>query len=274
MNQLAKASGLEFSLTVISGPEKGATFKLVSGRITIGRGSDNTIIVKDDPKISRNHAQLNVARDGVEISDVSGRNKIYINGQEVKSSALSSGAVIQLGETKFRFTSSAGEIVRSIEVEPNSLPNIPGETKISAARAPRRAKSGSGMFYVVAAIVGIVFVWLMTTKTSQTTDAKKGAEDTQTEITNNEKTVEAIMAEREKAGQNTPQYKDAMQNFVKGFRDYYKGQYGAAIKSFQACNSLFKINQCERYLEISKKKFDELVQYHIILANKYKDQSQ
>ncbi len=300
MSNLAKIASTEYSLQVLSGPEKGSAFKLVSGRITIGRGSENTIILKDDPKISRNHAILIVTATGVQISDVSDRNKILVNGQEVTNMALPSGAIVQLGETKFRFNASTAEPDHTVNLAPDSQAGInviTGGSNIAPAAAPdnkvsdflgrggemgapssrrrRTSKSGSGVFYIVAALVGIIFVWLLTSKPNSAIDATKTNDDSTVAMSANDKSVEAMKAERERAGFNSQQYKDAQQNFVKGFRDYSNGQYRSAIDAFQACRSLFpQHEQCKRYFELSRKKYEELYQYHMIMGGKYKDQNQ
>jgi pSer/pThr/pTyr-binding forkhead associated (FHA) protein len=283
---LTKPMTNEFSLTIMGGADKGTVIKLVMGRITIGRGSDNDIVIKDDPKVSRNHAKLVVSANGVQISDTSDRNKLVVNGIAINNTELTDGAIIELGETKFRFHSNNSQELKSVELEPVSNPAItafqassPTSTNMNLGVPPRARrrleKPKPYLFYIILGGVLIFFLWLYTSKPSTSSNANGNATDPQVLIANNEKTVEELNAERDREGHNSPQYKEAQPNFVKGFRDYYKGQYERAIESFQACLSLFPEHpQCKRYLNLSLKKYSELIQYHMILGGKYKEQGQ
>ena len=76
-------------------------------------------------------------------------------------------------------------------------------------------------------------------------------------------------------GLNTKEFKEAQSNYIKGFRDYKKGQYERAISSFHACLSLYpKHLLCQRYQKLSYKKHEELIQYNMMLGKKYFDQGQ
>ena len=99
---LATASA-EYVITLLNGPEKGASFKIVSGRVTIGRGVENDIALTYDSKVSRTHALITVTSQGVEISDVSDKNKILVDGDDTPKQYLKSNSIIQLGETKLQF---------------------------------------------------------------------------------------------------------------------------------------------------------------------------
>jgi hypothetical protein len=62
---------------------------------------------------------------------------------------------------------------------------------------------------------------------------------------------------------------------VRGFRDYRKGQYERSMVSFQACLALNPEHVlCNRYIRLSQRKFDELVQNQVVLGRKYRDQNQ
>ena len=69
--------------------------------------------------------------------------------------------------------------------------------------------------------------------------------------------------------------RQAQENYVRGFRDYNGGQYERALISFQACLALNPEHTlCNRYLRLSQRKFNEVVQYHMVLGRSYRDQSQ
>ena len=93
----------------------GATYLLVStdgGRpvqfdvggplISIGRGSDNDLIL-DDPQVSRHHCQLKLQHGAYSLTDMGSTNGSYVNGQRVSEIALGPGDLIELGGTRIEF---------------------------------------------------------------------------------------------------------------------------------------------------------------------------
>lgn len=270
---LAQKPQLEFVLVVLNGVERGAQYKLVGQRASIGRGSDNDIVIKEDTKMSRNHAVIAFTPKGVEIADVSERNKLLLNGREVSRAILTHGAIIQLGETKLQFKSLSQN--NAIESAAQSH-GLSSDGKLRRMSRLRRPSKSSANFYILVAIVAVVFIALVTSKPSTNTSTTMKTEDAiDAEINDYKQIIEKAEAERARAGMNTRQYEEAQPNFIKGFRDYRKGQYGRAIESFQACLSLFPDHvQCNRYKNLAQKKFDELIQYHMVLASKYMSQNQ
>jgi hypothetical protein len=71
--------------------------------LTIGRGRDNDIQIKDDSKVSRFHCKL--FRRGVNfyIEDNKSSNGTIVNGARVAERRLFGGEEIIIGETFFRF---------------------------------------------------------------------------------------------------------------------------------------------------------------------------
>ena len=270
MNALAQSTLPQMTLIVLTGQDKGVKYQLVAGRAVIGRSSSCDIRVKDDAKISRTHAEIHISSTGVEVVDVSDKNKLIVNNQEVSRQTLQSGDVIQIGETKFKFE------VTNPSPTP-SLTQVNHPTSFDRPKS-RRSRSNSGKkinFYILLIVVIALFGWLLTSKSNKKNVDLRMGNDVQTTIDANNKVLEVIEAEKEKTGLNSRQYQEAQPNFVKGFRDYRKGQYERAIESFQACLSLFPQHvQCKTYLDRSIKRFYELVQYHMISANKYHAQNQ
>jgi tetratricopeptide (TPR) repeat protein len=273
---LAQRPQVEFVLVVLTGSERGTQYKLVGQRASIGRGSDNDIVIKDDSKMSRNHAVIALTSKGAEIADVSERNKLLINGKEVSRAALTHGSIIQLGETKLQFKA----LSHNSALE--AVPDQPAGGGMTAEGKPRRMSrlrrpgKSSTNFYILVGIIAVAFVALLTSQnSSKIAGTLKTDESIDAEINDYKQIVEKNETERTRMGMNTRQYEEAQPNFIKGFRDYRKGQYGRAIESFQACLSLFPDHiQCNRYKNLSQKKFDELIQYHMILASKYMAQNQ
>jgi pSer/pThr/pTyr-binding forkhead associated (FHA) protein len=269
VNQLAAVPQQGFAITVLNGAERGVTYQLMAGKISIGRNDDNNIIIKDDPKISRNHAVITVTSAGAEISDVSGRNKVLVGESEVKNQFLRPGDIIQLGATKFQFK------VLSDSSDMQLMGRLSELTKKRSTRS-YRSKSGKLNFYIIVGVIGLLFAWLLTSKISQKNEVAIRTEgDVSTTITANQKIIADVEAEKTRNKTNTQQYEDAQPNYIKGFRDFRKGQYDRAIESFNACLSLLPEHpQCRRYKLLAQKKNDELIQYQMVLANKYRSQNQ
>lgn len=70
-------------------------FSLDQTVINIGRRMDNQLVI-DDPRISRNHAQLRAIKGRYVIFDLNSTGGTYINGQKISQSVLYPGDVISL----------------------------------------------------------------------------------------------------------------------------------------------------------------------------------
>jgi len=70
-------------------------YPLIQSVINIGRRMDNQLII-DDPRISRNHAQLRAIKGRYIIFDLNSTGGTYVNGQKVSQSVLYPGDVISL----------------------------------------------------------------------------------------------------------------------------------------------------------------------------------
>ena len=83
------------------------THELVDEAITIGRGSDNTIVV-NDPSISTHHAQLLLEGDTYRLKDLDSTNGTEINGRRLKRAKLRPGDTITVGSTELVFRRESG----------------------------------------------------------------------------------------------------------------------------------------------------------------------
>jgi ABC-type multidrug transport system ATPase subunit len=72
------------------------------GRIRIGRGSDNDIVLAD-LRTSRNHAEVRRGVEGYEVVDLGSRNGTFHNGQQVNRAVLQPGDMISIGRHEFLF---------------------------------------------------------------------------------------------------------------------------------------------------------------------------
>ena len=77
-------------------------FDLGGALISIGRASDNDVIV-DDPEVSRHHCQLKLQHGAYSLADLGSRNGSWVNGQQVSEVALGPGDSIRIGSTEIHF---------------------------------------------------------------------------------------------------------------------------------------------------------------------------
>jgi hypothetical protein len=92
--------GVEFVLTVTSGPDQGLEFHLKNGRTIIGRkGTDFGL---NDPEISRHHCLLEVRGEFVNLKDLDSTNGTFFEGERVRAAFLQDGAEFRVGTSTIR----------------------------------------------------------------------------------------------------------------------------------------------------------------------------
>jgi pSer/pThr/pTyr-binding forkhead associated (FHA) protein len=81
------------------GPTPGAIYELEAEEITVGRGSKNQIIIRDN-EVSREHCRLVRLVDEYEVVDLNSSNGTFVNGQRVVGAwLLQPGSIIELGDS-------------------------------------------------------------------------------------------------------------------------------------------------------------------------------
>jgi ABC-type multidrug transport system ATPase subunit/pSer/pThr/pTyr-binding forkhead associated (FHA) protein len=96
-----KAEDTVISATIkfLSGPLEGQTFSIQKPVTTIGREPINDIVVKNDAKVSRQHARL-LWKDGEwSIEKLSQSSFVSVNQQKIRQAPISNDAIISLGDT-------------------------------------------------------------------------------------------------------------------------------------------------------------------------------
>jgi len=71
--------------------------------ITLGRSHDNMIVV-DDPRVSRHHAEIRAVHGNFMIFDLLSLGGTYVNGRRMNQGILYSGDLISLAGVSFVFT--------------------------------------------------------------------------------------------------------------------------------------------------------------------------
>lgn len=77
-------------------------FPLKQSVVNIGRRLDNTLVI-DDPRVSRNHAQLRAIRGRFVLFDLNSSGGTYVNGQRTTQTVLYPGDVVSLAGVSLIF---------------------------------------------------------------------------------------------------------------------------------------------------------------------------
>jgi hypothetical protein len=93
--RLSLPTDKELSLKVLDGPEKGAVYRLLKPRITVGRSKADVTIY--DRTISRLHCVLEIIDERVVLRDLGSTNGTLVNNQPIVSSNLESGSTFRIG---------------------------------------------------------------------------------------------------------------------------------------------------------------------------------
>lgn len=89
-------------LVGLEGVLSGSFFPIGEKEITIGRGEDRDIVVRDNA-VSRKHCRIVLEEDGYYIVDEGSTNGTFVEGVRITREKLKNGDIIQIGETKMRF---------------------------------------------------------------------------------------------------------------------------------------------------------------------------
>jgi len=84
-------------LEEVEGPEKGRRFAISGTRTTLGRASDNTIVLGEG-SVSRHQAAIELSGGRMTLTDLSTYKTTYLNGESVQSAELKDGDRIRLGD--------------------------------------------------------------------------------------------------------------------------------------------------------------------------------
>ena len=133
---------------MVKGPHAGQVFQLGKGLISIGRGSENDVVLLNDPQVSRAHAQINVVDNQLEVVNISQKNAVIVDGASVPKWKLVNGAGFSVGDSEFKVEYDLGQAVVSIpaerrgEVVQMPVRAVPPENQ-KVAVPPKKSKKSS-----------------------------------------------------------------------------------------------------------------------------------
>lgn len=284
-------SGIKFKVQFQLGPLAGQSMAFNKAVVQIGRGAENDLVLLSDLRASRLHAEIRWNGQELQIVNLSSKNFIAVNGRQVESAVLEPGAVVIVGESEFRvdfekdheFLEPQTKLVRD-SVEPPVLvqmpvrPQVQVQVQVPKSKAPRRNvraspsdDGGKLRFYGLVLVIGLVFAWLMTSKSVKQKELTvRSAEQIKKDIEASQEELRVFAARKERL--DNIQYKRAQENYIRGFRDYKQGNYGRARESFQVVLNLDPDNElAKRYYQLARLKFDERVKFHMLQGNRYRE---
>lgn len=103
MSEALKLKPFEIELEIVSGPHIGQRFSFKDKEsITIGRGPENDVILANDLRASRFHAELKFADGNYYVYNRASKNYILINGIKDEQALVANKANVTVGETEFK----------------------------------------------------------------------------------------------------------------------------------------------------------------------------
>lgn len=286
-------TGFKFVIAVRSGPDAGAVYQLLPPRVTIGREPSSNNVVINDPRVSRNAAVIDFSPEDISIVDVSGRSKLALNGVPGERFSIKGGDIIRLGDTELNFIVEALQLpaVRNpaalaspsdhLALVGHANPNFnrqPAGPKPSPVSSPRAAKSGGrGPFYI---IVGLIFAGMIYIGTSEPSSKKlnrglRTTSDIEKEITETDARVAEVAKQRSfRTEEEKTRFEEAQKHYIEGFRDYQKGNYIRAMRSFETARAIDPEHVLSRrYYRQAEKQRDEAITQLLLEGRRYREKN-
>src|SRR4051812_36800685 len=86
-----------YKLMVVAGPNRGTSYAVQEGQVTIGRQVGN-VIVLESAKVSKHHCKLEIVGSEVVMRDEGSANGTFVNGVLTRERRINPGDRISVGE--------------------------------------------------------------------------------------------------------------------------------------------------------------------------------
>ena len=257
-NAALNAQNIQLLLKIENGQDAGVVYQMAATQLFIGRSEENDIVLHD-PKVSRKHAMIEWNGQDLLIRNLSQSSKITVDGQEVDEASLSENSQIKIGGVHIRLVSE-NAIIEQAENHPQEHVQV-------------EKKKRKPIFYIYI-LLGFAFLYLLLS--DEVADEKwadlRDEQSIQNEIDEAKKVTELLQNAKYTSGKDSKQYFDAQEAYLKGFRDYREGKYTRAITSFAAALALYpKHPLAKQYMNLSRRKLDEQIQFFMQEGNRYMD---
>ncbi len=284
---------------VVAGPHIGKKFSYKKGSISLGRGSENDLVLSDDTKASRVHAEILVSLDEVIVTNLSKKNPLLVNDVEVLHQKVDQEFTLEFGESKLRIKISRPDTkdapgiliplansksplknqnspnlnqhgnLGPIHSSPTAKPSSPGVGGIKKPGRKLNRNQSSPLPLVIILLLIVGGILFLTTKKKKIKDDVIHIDPT-IDIIRDEEVVKQLVERKQKLGNLS--FQRAQENFIKGFRDYRQGQYGRAMEAFQVVLQLDPENELARkYYQGAKLKLEERLDFHLQQGHRYRE---
>ena len=250
-------------LKITTGAYKGKQFRLISSRITIGRSNDCDVVFKDNQSISREHALITFEDDNYFIKTLNPKNPVVVNGKKVDLCHLQSRNKIAIGDMELIFENKSP--LPALYTDPHQLHQQQKSLKGTKTNILSRL-----IFFGFILFLGFLLLSEDNKKQEDRVKLK-----TQQELTEELEILTKISEEEVTSNKLSPERKAARIAFIKGFRDYRKGYFQRALKTFRHCITLDKTySSCQSYIEKSNIQTERLIQKKMVLGKRYQQNKQ
>jgi hypothetical protein len=295
----------KFSLKVTKGPHAGLSMEFEKSMVTIGRSAENDIQLNLDVRVSRHHVEIRQSMGQFYIANLSQKNFVLLNGQNITSEKIDNRGVFQLGESEFMLhvhidtdmieplslvTSNQSLVKSSVVPRPVISPYQPPAQPLAQATRPSLQSntqprprpnattvSSPSLFenkkfkiYAGLAMLGLfIFMSLPKTKSRRADDrVYRSIEEIDLSRQEAENEIKVFKDRKDKMQQTI--YQKSNENFLRGYRDYRQAQYARAKEAFQVVLNLDPDNElAKRYYNLAQIKLDELIKFHMLQGRRY-----
>jgi pSer/pThr/pTyr-binding forkhead associated (FHA) protein len=291
-------------ISVRSGPDAGAVYQLLPPRVTIGRDPASNNVVVNDPKVSRNAAVIEFSPEDISILDVSGRGKLSVNGQSGERLSIKGGDLIRIGDSELAFVVEAMQLPSVVpnQMNPNDefaaplalagMPGLPTHQQpprphgpqMGGASDPRPSthrqapkKSGRGTFYAVVGILfaGLIYIGMSDQVAKKLDKGLRTTSEIEKDIADTDaRNAEVVKKRAFRTEEEKTRYEEAQKHYIEGFRDYQKGNYTRAMRSFETARAIDPEHVlARRYFRQAEKQRDEAITNFLLEGRRYREKN-
>ena len=159
-------------LVVLSAGMTGRTQELKVDKTTIGRLEDNTFQIAE-ASVSSHHCEVLLRGNDVVVRDLNSTNGTFINGEKVTEKAIKPGQILRLGQIELRLETDAPAAPTKKHLDQTlvmqrgvSLNELEQGSRTSGfdtkgSGFSKKRDKGSKIFWIVAALVGLLIVGVL-----------------------------------------------------------------------------------------------------------------
>lgn len=279
-------TGFKFTISVRSGPDAGAVYQLLPPRVAIGRDPSSNNVVVNDPKVSRNAAIIEFSPQDISILDVSGRGNLSVNGQIGERLSIKGGDLIRLGNSELAF------VVEALVIPDPQMPALispqhnggmggaanPGLSARRSSSSKSKGKAGNrGPFYLIVGLVlgGLIYIGMSDTAAKKLDKGLRTTSEIEKEISETDARVADAAKKRSfRTEEEKTRFEEAQKHYLEGFRDYQKGNYSRAMRSFETARAIDPEHAlARRYYRQAEKQRDETVTQLLLEGRRYREKN-